>query len=62
LIFLFASTFRKQIWELMWLVGRLWYRMNAQDLTYLELTLLKYLAQWPCLGELYFYVAYPSSG
>jgi hypothetical protein len=46
----------------MWLVGRLWYKKNAQDLTYLELTLLKYLAQLHCLGELYFSFAYLSSG
>jgi hypothetical protein len=45
LISIFASTFRRQIWELMWLGGRFWYKKNAQDLTYLEFTLIKYLAQ-----------------
>jgi hypothetical protein len=42
--------------------GRLWYKKKAQDLTYLKLTLMKYSAQWPCLGELDFSFAYLSLG
>ncbi len=61
LIFPFASTFRRQIWELMWLGGRSRYKKNAQDLTYLEFILIKSLTQLACLGELGLSLAFLSS-